>query len=498
MIRRRGQILLTFIIYAAVILFLLTGIVWIGSSKMRMRVRTDVVQFEESAKKLNNPNRGYYYIYDFRISDEEVDYHDLISARYRKDLDTSLTLVQICLQEYRAGGISEAGMANIENLFHALETVDKQLIVRFVYDTEGRNLLHEPQKIETVLEHMRQIGPVLQEHGDQIFIVQGLFVGNWGEMHGTRYDSKGNLRRLAWQLAEVTDERTYLAVRTPVQWRIITQELGERDFVDKGSSIRKAEDAEVCKASGVSLQSRLGLFNDGMLGNETDYGTYGTKDSQTAGTYDKWRREEELQFQNEVCKQVPNGGEVIDPNSYNDLESAIEDMKDMHVTYLNREYDGRVFEKWEGTTVKEKGCYEGMDGCTYMERHLGYRIFIDHADFIYRFWENRLFVNVALKNVGFAPVYRETDMKLILRDETGNEVISYEIDRDLRELAGGSEAERSMKIRTDIELDKLTAGKYEVYLTITDSESGRQIELANEQEKGEYGYRIGRVLIRET
>ncbi len=503
MTRKRERVLLTLITYIAAVIFLLAGVVWIGSSKMRMRVRTDTVRFKESAKKLNNPNRGFYYIYDFSISNEEMDYEKLVAERYREDSDTSLTFIQICLQEYQTGKISEAGMENIARLFQALETIDKQLIVRFVYDKEGRNLLYEPHEIETVLEHMRQLGPVLQEHSDQIFTIQGLFVGNWGEMHGTRYDSKGSLRRLALQLAEVTDEHTYLAVRTPAQWRIIMQKLDGKDFAAKDGAIAGKGDSSLQNAGGSDvdpgrnieeiLGNRLGLFNDGMLGNETDYGTYGTMDCGLTGTYDKWKREEELQFQSKLCRQVPNGGEVIDPNSYNDIENAMKDMKTMHITYLNRQYDGEVFEKWTNSIVREKGCFDGMDGCTYIERHLGYRLLIDEVDFIYRFWENRLFANIRLRNVGFAPMYRKAMIELILCDETGNEAARYKVDGNLRELAGGNEAEQKLKIRTDLELNELGAGKYEVYLLITDSESGKPIQLANEQEEGVYGYRIGKM-----
>ncbi len=104
-----------------------------------------------------------------------------------------------------------------------------------------------------------------------------------------------------------------------------------------------------------------------------------------------------------------------------------------------------------------------------------------------------MFANIRLRNVGFAPMYRKAMIELILCDETGNEAARYKVDGNLRELAGGNEAEQKLKIRTDLELNELGAGKYEVYLLITDSESGKPIQLANEQEEGVYGYRIGKM-----
>ena len=468
MIRRQKRKWLALILYIAVGM-IVAAIIW--NRNDWMWIRTETVRFEESAKKLNNPNRGFYYIYDFWLSDEEVNYQKVIDDRFSQDQDTNLSLVQICLQEYRAGAISAAGLDHLKSLFQALEKTGKQLIVRFVYDREGRNLLYEPQKVEIILEHMSQVGPILQEYRDHIFTLQGVFVGNWGEMHGTRYSSEETLRRLAIHLAAVTDESTYLAVRTPVQWRSITQDLE------------------------MEVRNRLGLFNDGMLGNETDYGSYGTVDSGTAGIYEKWSRQEELYFQEKLCRQAPNGGEVINPNSFNDIDRAVEDMRIMHVTYLNRAYDGDVLEKWAESVVREAGCFNGSDGYTYMERHLGYRLFIDQVDFANRFWEKRLRVDVTFKNAGFAPVYREPEVELYLWNEAEQKETGYPVDCRLSELAGGVQDNRSMKIRVSLDLTGMRRGKYEVYIRITDPTTGRRIQLANEQEEEAYGYRLGSYVI---
>lgn len=474
---KRKKMYLTFFLFMAMVLGLSVLVILIGSSGLFGwgRVRKKVVRFKESTRELDNPYRGFYYLYDFWITDEETDYQEIVAQKYEEYPDTNLTMIQICLQDYREGAITEAGLKNIDALFDVLETVDRQLIVRFVYDREGQNLLYEPQDIEIILGHMRQLEPVLREHSGQIFTLQGLFTGNWGEMHGTRYDAMGDMYTLARQLAEVTDESTYLAVRTPAQWRKITKSRGLTELA--------AEDG--------ALESRLGLFNDGMLGNETDYGTYGTEDSGKAKMYAQWKREDELHFQYKLCDKVPNGGEVIIPNVYNDIDNAINDMSAMHVTYLNREYDGSVFEKWAETVVRRRDIFGGMDGCTYIERHLGYRIFIDNVEFIYGSPENHLLVNVTLKNAGFASMYREPDVNLVLVGEDGEQALSQRIPYNLCELEGGREPADSMKIRADIELDEISVGKYEVYLTITDPSTGKHIQLANEQEEGTYGYRIG-------
>ena len=79
-------------------------------------------------------------------------------------------------------------------------------------------------------------------------------------------------------------------------------------------------------------------------------------------------------FQEKLCSRVPNGGEVIIDNEYNDLECAIADLKTMHVTYLNQDYDAAVLEKWASSAVQTSDCFDGMEGLSYIERHLGYRL----------------------------------------------------------------------------------------------------------------------------
>lgn len=470
------------ILFIAVVLA--AGVVLWFCCGFGIKIRMQAVRFEESAKPLDNPNRGFYHIYKFVVTDDAADYAGLVSELYRWDTDTSLTLVEICLQNYREGRISKAGMENIAALFDALETVDKQLIVRFAYDLEGRNMIFEPQSLETILRHMEQAGFVLREHSGQIFVVQGLFVGNWGEMHGSRYlvkeYEKENLRRLADKLEQVTDDSTYLAVRTPVQWRIIAAPFTKKDEETKNRAIG----------------GRLGLFNDGMLANQSDYGTYSTTDDKVTDPYEKWNREDELAFQDMLCKRVPNGGEVVLPNPYNDIDQAVADMGTMHVTYINRDYDETVFEKWKNTAVAQAGCFDGMDGLTFVERHLGYRLFIEGVDCERRFFGNRLYINITMKNVGFAPIYREPVKELKLYEQETGRFLSVRMEDSLGELSGGNDAQSAKKLCADVELGELSAGTYTLYLCLTDPATGKHIQLANEQEEEEYGYRLGELAYR--
>lgn len=443
-------------------------------------VVTDSIQFEESSKWLNNPNRGFYYIYGFYINDDKADYTEEVAKRFCRDTETRLSMIQISLQKYRDKPISEQGLENIENLFDSLEKADRQFIVRFLYDWDGENQRTEPENIDIILEHMRQTGPVLREHKDIIFTLQGLFIGNWGEMNGTKYSNQEDMRTLAEQLYEATGGEIFLAVRMPMQWRMVT-------------GMAFPEDAAKDIEGNSTLSSKLGLYNDGMLGSWSDYGTYGDQTKEEHGYFTYWNRMEELEFQEELCKSVPIGGEVIVDNSYNDFENALSDMKQMHVTYLNKDFDKNVLNKWAESTYTGEGCFNGMDGLSYMERHIGYRLWITGADLDYSGEDDMLSVNVNIQNVGFAPVYRPMKIWFYFVDRESGAVHSYPAEYDLRGLTGGNDAGLIETVNMEMCLTGNAEGKYDVYIDFTDEASGDRILMANVQEAEEYGYQIGLV-----
>lgn len=439
------------------------------------RVEVSAAAFTPSAKELHNPNRGFYYIHGFRITDEEVDYEALMPEKFAMDGDNRLAMVQINLQAYRGGEISEQGMKNLENLFQALSGQRQQWILRVLYDWYGENEQYEPETIEIILGHMKQLEPLFREYSHKIFTMQGLFIGNWGEMNGTRYSDEESMRVLAEQLAAVTAQDTYLSVRMPAQWRKITH-IGEitQDFSET-----------------VSLPARLGLFNDGIMGNESDYGTYGSQSAAEAGMLRPWCRAEELTFQEALCRYVPNGGEVIADNPYNDLDHAYRDMAVMHITYLNRDYDRKVFEKWEKTTVHTGDCFDGMDGLSYMERHLGYRLLIERAAVNFDFWEDCVTAEVTVRNEGFAPVYFPCSAVFCFRNRDSGECVRLEAAQELQKLWGGSDSLTEQNLSLTLPVNELEGNHYEIYFSVTDEATGERIQFANGQEEQAEGYFVG-------
>lgn len=466
------------IIFLLVVLSLCAFCVWTLHQRKHGSMESRNSHFTETAKEINNKARGFYHIHGFRIKDENIDYDTLIYKRFRTETDANLAMIQINLRSYREGDISEQGMHNLDRLFQALQNIDRKYIVRFLYDWDGKNLESEPESIEIILRHMEQVAPVLKKYQTSIYMLQGLFIGNCGEMHTTKFGSDEDIFLLAQQLANVTGDNMFLSVRTPVQWRKITKQWTSVP-IDQ------------------SMAKRWGLFNDGILGNSGDCGTYGDKPASEENRYFAWYRKDELAFQEGLCRYVPNGGEVVLENELNDFDYALEAFRTMHLSYLNWDHDRNVLNKWAETVVHEDSCFDGMDGLTYMERHLGYRYLIEESLLSYDIRKDILHVEVDLKNVGFAPIYEDNQAVLTILDEQGETVYTGTFTQDLRSLCGGNDYDETLTYALDVCITGWPGWEqeqYQLYFGVKTESSDGWLELANEQAMYDDGYHIGTLM----
>jgi len=467
-----GRRLLKWLLAASILAAL--GAVFPAVSVRGWNMRLETETFTESNKLLFNPDRGFYAQCGYVIQDEPQTFEKDTPASEDDRVTRWLRMVQINLRNFRSGEITDVGLENVDGLFETLSQSGRRYIVRFLYDWDGEASRYEPEDLDTILRHMEQVAPILHKYSGCIYTLQGLFIGNWGEMNGTPFVDAQSLKALAYQLAESTPEQIPLAVRMPMYWRRIT-DISDLSELEEGT-----------------IACRIGLYNDGMLGSESDYGTYGIGEPRGDDPYTYWTRSEELPFQQELCKHVPNGGEVIVDNEYNDFENAVDSLKTMHISYLNWDFDRKVLDKWAKSTVTEPGCYQGMDGLSYVERHLGYRYVIENALMSYDLRANSLTLGANVKNVGFAPAYSGKTLTLTLEGE--GEKLQWELPQELCSLAGGSESEQLLFVGADIPLEDLHETRYRVYLELRDDATGQRIALANELEAGqdgEYGVYLG-------
>ena len=452
------------------------GLIKVHGAHSRSAVFTPA-PLAESAAVLNNPWQGFYHIVRYVLTGGEPPV-DTPAASQARAYDLPLVLLEINLSRYRAGALSAAALAQLDAILQSWAACGAQIILRFLYDWDGVAAAREPQELSTVLTHMEQAGQIVNRYAAAVFIMQGLFVGNWGEMHGSRFMDGRSARALALRLHESIAPCVYLAVRTPAQWRQLTR---IEDVPAEFSALRQ---------SGV-LAGRLGLYNDGMLGSLSDLGTYRPAPRQGAGdpSFDGIRRRE-LAFQNKLCRYVPNGGEVVYNTPYNDLPEAVDYLKTIHGCYLNADYDRAVLEKWSRTIWNDSGAFCGCDGLTYIQAHLGYRYAARRVT-LRKTGAARptLELCVTLENTGFGSALKPLDAAFVFRSAAGGQAVRLPIRFDFCVLQSGQKA----ALTASLPAQALPYGRCGVYLSVTDPASGRQIALANTAYHAENGLLLGQL-----
>ena len=327
--------------------------------------------------------------------------------------EESLVLLRIDIGAFREREIPEKALACAEQILAYFAGEKKDMILRFVYDTEGRGLAKEPTYIQLVKRHMEQLGPLIYRQAEHVLAIQGLLVGSWGEMHGSKFLSPERMTELAETMAKAMDYCCPLAVRKPVQWRIIAS---------RGSE---------------PLRQCLTLFNDAMFGSETDLGTYsdGTDGGlQNAGNQMvPASRREELAWQQEQMKRRFCGGEVLSSESSVKVQEdgqaanaadkrsvswkqASDEMKQVHTSYLNSVWQPEQLNFWKQETAVWPGTGERCSGYEYIGRHLGYRFIVRSAKL------DRSCLKIVIENCGFANFCGNAEC--ILEAESGIEAES--------------------------------------------------------------------------
>lgn len=355
-------------------------------------------ELQELTENFPNPARGWYQIHTFQVEQEP----DFAQLEWCLDRTDTLTLVIIDIGAYKEQNLSRECLKRISSILEFFKDNQYDIILRVVYDHDGNAIEREPFFFQQVLSHLRQLGDILDQFADSVFVYQGMLVGNWGEMHTSRFLSEEKLEQMAEVLRYYKCEQTYLAVRRPVYWRMLhlNQAGGELHCPDG-----------------------MGLFDDGIFGSETHLGTFGVKAKEDAGWGESWCRADELAFERQLSGFTPNGGEVVyDEEFAKSLtpEAVLEEIRQMQITYLNKVYDGRMLDIWRRWKCPVPGVWADKSLYDYVGAHLGYRFMVKSVSVTpKRDSHSNCLVELEVENTGFAGFYQDADIFLEYRTLDG-------------------------------------------------------------------------------
>lgn len=392
------------------------------------------LNFKESNKEVVNSGRGFYVQIN---SNEEERFEEL------KDENIKIALVAYDIEDYLNTKIPEEKLKELEILLNKAREYKMQIVFRAAYGFDPK--YEDPETIETIYNHIKQIAPILNKNKDVILSVQAGFIGPWGEWHSSKFfkgdeDEVRYRNQILTVMLENLHKDIVINVRRP---RFI------RDAIDAGID-----------------NSRLGLHNDALLSTENDMGTYDDSD---------YTREEELAWAKSNVVHGVNGGEMPTVSEFSAIENAVKEMESLQITYLNRRYNKEVLDQWK---TKE---YKGQNAFEYIKNHLGYRLWLGEVKVSKYIKNNRKYsIKLAIHNSGFAPIDKGNKLFLVMK--RGKEIIYDSIlEGELSSINGGMEKEFTINTTIDNLFREDNKEDIHVGIYIADSDNNiSQIELANE------------------
>ena len=399
----------------------------------------------ESTRCLSNPGQGWYRIYTY---DAALPFVETSGAVAEGEV---LALLRISLERYRECPLPEDCLENIRAILRFFDRRGIDLILRIAYDFEGKGLEKEPDLFSQVEDHLRQLAPLIRAFENRIVVFQGLLIGSWGEMHGSKFLSMQRIQSLERAFRSGGNSKVWLAFRRPAYLRAL---------MGKGSQA-----------------GRRTLFDDAIGVSDTDMGTFGWKRQGAALWEEPWAREDELKFIETICRDAPFGGEAVLSDKGEGTPSAkiIHTLRRMHLSYLNCQHDPGQLALWEKQRLRRTDVWDGISMYDYIGAHMGYRFCLRSASV--KDEQGRRMLSVEIENTGFGGLLQEAKAELLCIDCDGARY-SQQLEWDARMWRSGSRTVCTARIETP---------PGELYLGLYREWDGRPIQFANE----EIGYSAG-------
>lgn len=303
----------------------------------------------------------------------------------------SLILVLYYLDNYKnAGTIPDAILDAFDEDMEVLRNKGLKAIIRYAYTADNTGEIGYDAPLDIVKQHINLYKRHWEENADVIYVFQAGIVGAWGEWfytsnYGNKIDTINSSRRalIDTLLAAIPADR-YLQIRTP---------LFKTTYIGDEKALTTAE------AYSGTPRARLGHHNDAVLDKYgKDQGTFTDTAKQKP-----WLAKETM--------YVPIGGEscILDANlaaTNTTYEKTIAELSRLHWTFIKGDYSTVVTGPWrENGTMNE------------LKRRLGYRYQLVNGIYTQEATAGgTMSVYMNIRNTGFAPLYNERPVYIVLKN----------------------------------------------------------------------------------
>ncbi len=457
-------------------------------------VTSEYIKYTVSTEDFVNPDRGFY-----KYSETRSENYSVLSANtlkgYRNNTVSSgssystynsLVFRYYVLGDFTQSAISQSYLDNMQKDFDAAREAGVKLIPRFTYTTTAvagacsEGFICPPYGDASkaiVLQHISQVGPILTTNKDVILTVQMGFIGTWGENYYTDFfgdassnAGQGKLLDGNWQdridvlkaLLDATPPELMIQVRYP--------QMKQRAIygIDAKTNVNPLTESEAFTGTDIA---RIAFHNDCLFASADDFGTYADYGNSSSPSKTDISNLKPY-FAND-SKYVVVGGETCfdgysPQNDCAPAGMADTDLRLLHYTYLNADYNNQVNNDWV-----DGGCMEDI------KKNMGYRLVLDSALLPLEVALNeQLKIDIRLRNIGYASPVKKRPVYLVLKEEATGKEFKLEFDTDIRFWLEGVELTETLDLPGSI-----TVGIYDLYLSLPDA----QESIAN---RPEYAIRV--------
>jgi hypothetical protein len=413
------------------------------------------IDYQESVETISNPGAGYTSTIWYTCKPDNTPVYNPTS---------NLVLMFIDIGAFSSGmngttdsddnyvdgidyDLDETFFQNVRATFENCRKNGCTIAVRFRYDASGTDN-PEPATFDQVLHHIQQIkdNGLLEDYKDILMFVESGFVGKWGEQHGGKYTSLDYKVKLLDAMLDCVPEEIPVTVRTP-------------NIFASWAGITTAEMADYVAEPG-SDAARVGLYNDGYMGSDSDLGTFSNRAAETA-----WMQKQMLH----TYYGGEFSGNLTWAQKYDTYlpENAVPEMYQTHLSYIN----SNIFSLYKDYTFGEEYDVENVDNSAYygqtvfqfIRDHIGYRFVIRKSELSQTVTAGtQLQCQFSIENTGFANPLHEMKAEVIL--ERNGEYIQTTVALDPTTWYSCTTTEIPLTLQLPGDLE---AGDWNVYLRLS-------------------------------
>ena len=387
-----------------------------------------------------NPERGFTEELSYKVSASKPNVvKNKIESSWKSYYKMSLIMVLYNFNHFKDQDLPDEVLAGFDEDMEELRNKGFKCVLRFAYTESEKDMVDATP--EWVQRHLEQLKPHLKANADVIYVLEAGFVGVWGEWYytsnyGNESQRMNDKRRqvIDYLFANVPEDR-FILFRYPM---IKTEYLNDKTPLTSDEAFSGA------------VKARMGCHNDAFL---NDWGN--------DGTYASVSKSDDPAVREYVAKEtlfVPNGGEtnVEDESLAKKVYSkAPEEMSTYHWSFCGKSYSTNVTGKW-----RSEGIFDELN------RKMGYRYQLVSADLPAQAKPGaETSIRIELKNVGYAPLYNERPVFLVLKNATDSFAIRLKTD-PRRWLPNGATTVISERVLIPADAPETT---YSAYLYLPDA-----------------------------